>query len=287
MLADEPGGRPLAPEDIPVIEEEMKPGDDIPVIIKEEIPSDDKTVSILTGFGIIFCILLFSTMFTVTPLLSGTVTAAGLQKPSSPVVSDTDTAQKLPTVTSTSTPSVTPAIISSAPVTQTAQPAIPKSYVTIEAVPTTVKPQLQDLSVNLPDLHYDNYFTIYSLNGQQVQQNLPYVSFNLINPPLVIDYTVIPLNITDVKDVKYKILSTEYNEKLVLNRPYEQARFRLVVRDRETGKVVLEEGYGEPYSLESSKQLFLYKGGNYRFEFSGDYATIDLTLKVKKEGNIN
>jgi len=124
------------------------------------------------------------------------------------------------------------------------------------------------------------------MTSQKAQQNMPYVSFGLVNPPLVVDYTVTPMNITNTKDVDYKIMNTTYHEKLTINREYEQDWFKVVVRDRDTGKVVMEDGYGKTYSLEQKRQLVVYNAGNYRFEFTGEFVTVDLIIKVKKEGNI-
>ena len=132
----------------------------------------------------------------------------------------------------------------------------------------------------------DDYFTIYSMDSQPAQQNIPYVLFDLVNPPLVIEYSVSPLNVTDVKELDYKIMAVEHHENVSVSRPYEQSWFSVIVRDNVTGNVVLEDGYGKTYTQQPSNQLVVYKGGNYRFEFSGGSAVVNLTMKVKKEGNI-
>jgi hypothetical protein len=166
------------------------------------------------------------------------------------------------------------------------EPVLPKSYVALQPVPAVIPLPPRDISAGLPVPAADEYLTIYSLNGQQAQANLPYVLFDLYNPPLVIDYTVTPINITDVKELDYKIESTRHHENISVSRPYEQSWFSVIVRDNVTGNVVLEDGYGKTYTQQPAKQLVLYKGGNYRFEFSGGSAVVNLTMKVKKEGNI-
>jgi len=162
----------------------------------------------------------------------------------------------------------------------------PQSYVTLQPVPVVPTTPLPDLGAALPVPVEDNYVTIYSMENQPAQQNLPYVLFNLANPPLMIDYDVSPMNITDVKELDYKIMATEHHDNLTINRPYEQSWFSVIVRDNQTGEIVEEDGYGKSYTQESPKELALYKAGNYRFEFSGSHAVVNLTMKVKKEGNI-
>lgn len=258
-----------------------------------DTPGPDQTTTLIAGFVILFFILLLCTMYTVSSYVPGTGQNPGMQKATTSGSDIPDDSQSIPTAKIT--PVITPVIISSTPVitpvggssAQAPEPVAPRSYVTIEAVPVTTPPKLQDLTQDKPAPSTQDYFTVYSMNDQEVLMALPYVSFTLVNPPLVIEYDITPFNITDVKDVDYKIIKTVYNEKLSINRAYEQTWFKVVVRDRDTGKVVLEDGYGKTYGLIATHRVALYKGGNYRFEFTGEYATVDLTMKVKKEGNIN
>jgi hypothetical protein len=250
-------------------------------------PGRDRTRSIIAGFAILAFILLLCTICSLAIPGGGkgtVVSDPGLT--ASPPQGEDPLPATLP-VTS-SGPAVTPVIISSTPLPRavaTLSPA-PRSYVTIEPVPVTNAPVHQDLRETVPVRKMTEYITIYSLDGQKAQQNLPYVSFFLANPPLIIDFTVNPTIISDLKEEDYKILSTAYHENLTINRPYEHAWFRVVVRDRDSGRIVLESGYGKTYGQTESGQIILYKGGNYRFEFTGDYATVDLTMRVEKEGNI-
>jgi len=258
------------------------------------VPVPDITTSVIAGVVILFFVLLISTMYTVAPMLTGTGQNSGIQNVAAAGSDISDDSQSIPITKATvtpviisSTPVTTPVIISPTPVTAPVPtPAAPKSYITIEAVPVASPPILQDLTQDLPVPSTKDYFTVYSMNNQETVTTLPYVSFTLLNPPLVIEYDVTPFNISEVKEVDYKILSTVYHEKLTLNRPYEQSWFRVVARDRDTGKVVAETGYGIQYSQETHGKIVVYKGGNYRFEFSGQYSRVSLTMKVKKEGNI-
>lgn len=242
-----------------------------------------------------FIVLLLSSMYTVAPLIAGTGQNPGAKDVAMvPDSSDYGDSQSILIPKATTIPVITPVIISQTLVTlqgggspvTVPTPAAPNSYVTIEAVPVTPPPIPPDLSKDIPVPSTNDYFTIYSMNNQEAVTALPYVSFALVNPPLVIEYEVTPLSITDVKDMDYKIISTVYHEQLSINRPYEQSWFRVIARDRDTGKVVTENGYGKTYSQEPQGSIAVYKSGNYRFEFSGEYARVSLTMKVKREGNI-
>ena len=158
-------------------------------------------------------------------------------------------------------------------------------YVTIEpkAVAETTSPvSIQPIVTRQ---YVEGYTTIYSLADQNVSPLLPIVSFTLRNPPLVIDYNVTPFTAIDIKHLEYKEISTNYEEDLAINRPYENAWFMVIVRNKDTGEIVSEDGVGGNYSLQTPKQLVVRGTGNFSVEFTGQYATLDLAMKVRQEGN--
>jgi len=137
------------------------------------------------------------------------------------------------------------------------------------------------------ELSEGNFVTIYSFTNESVSPtNMPSVSFPLVNPPLIIDYTVFPVNITDVKYIEYKLGSTSFHGNINITRVYEDSWFQITVRDKDTSEIVFDEGYGKTHAMKSPNRLEVQKNGNYIFEFSGDFAKVTLTVKVKKEGNL-
>lgn len=173
-------------------------------------------------------------------------------------------------------------------VVQTSAPTPTKSYIYLE--PASQLPNTKHTQSILyydPPEHVDDVnFTVYSMDNVNVTQTLPRVSVNLVNPPLIIDYNIVANNITDIKYYEYKMMNRTYKVNQEISRAYEDSWFTIKVYDRSTGEIVAEDGYGRTYSLQSPKRLTIYKSGRYRFEFTGDYATITLTMKVKKDGNI-
>ena len=159
------------------------------------------------------------------------------------------------------------------------------AYVTIEPKES---PEIENHTYIQPTTHQryeEGYVTIYSLTGQKLSQVLPLVSFSLLNPPLVIDYNVTPSRAVDIKYMEYKEMTTTHKENLVINRPYEDTWFMVIVRNKDTGEIVTEDGFGRTYSFQSPRQLVLRECGNYSLEFTGDYGNLDLSMKVKQEGN--
>jgi hypothetical protein len=128
----------------------------------------------------------------------------------------------------------------------------------------------------------DDYVTIYKNN---MTYNGAYkFSFDLKNPPMIILYTVVPLNITD------KIWFEPHDAKKVKDnatviRPSESAFFEITT----TKDNVLydQEGWGGIYGIPSANQEVMFReSGNYEIEFSGDLVTVSTEVLVKREGNI-
>jgi len=181
------------------------------------------------------------------------------------------------------TPSAT--IISPTPSLKQADNLI-TTYVTIETPTPQVTEPHTLLQPDVPRSSYDDFVTIYSLTNQTLTQSFPLVSFNLVNPPLIIEYEVTPFNITDIKYIEYKMKSTYYKQNITVTRPYEDTWFTVIVRNKDTGKIVAEDGFGKTLSTEQSKRLAIQKSGNFQFEFAGQFGNITLTMKVDKLGNI-
>jgi len=207
----------------------------------------------------------------VTPLESENATLSSSEKPSA---TPTETQPVI-----TPTPAVVPAA--------TVPASSPPQYV-ITILPTLVPtPAHTLLQPALPDHSDSGYITIFSLDNHNMDTQLPVVLFNLVNPPLLIDYNVSPLSTTDVKYLEYKLKATKIEEYINISRPYADSRFIITVRDNETGEIVTKDGYGKATgSYDLTRHMELQKNGNYSFEFDSGYGNVSLTLKVKKEGNI-
>jgi hypothetical protein len=240
--------------------------------------------------GLIFIILAINTtMILDIASRSPYQTSAAGQGAAEPV-----TPLVLKTPTTTTTPVTPLQIRTPTPATTTIPPTPPlkqadnliSPYVTIETpVPQVTEPR-QLLQPDVSRRSYDDFITIYSLTNQNLTQAFPNVSFYLVNPPLIIDYTITPYNVTDIKYIEYKMKSTYYKENITVTRPFEDTWFTIIVRDKDTGNIIAEDGYGKTRSTDRSNHLEILKSGNFQFAFDGEFGKVNLTMKVDKLGNI-
>ena len=131
-----------------------------------------------------------------------------------------------------------------------------------------------------------DYVNIFYMQNKELDTSLPPIFLNLVNPPLIIDFNVIPQNITDIKAYDYKILSTVHHDTVTIIRAYENAEFTVTVIDRDTGEVVVEDGYGGLYGMQTPRQLKVRETGNYTIQAAGHYVNVTLSMEIPKMGNL-
>ena len=104
-------------------------------------------------------------------------------------------------------------------------------------------------------------------------------SFNLTAPPLIIDFDVEPKMIT-----REKHTTSDYGSKkdIVVKQEYpsEDSWFLVTVRERESGKIVVEDGFGKSFGAEEHKQVYVRKFGDYLIEFSGNEAKVHIEMRA-------
>jgi hypothetical protein len=173
------------------------------------------------------------------------------------------------------------------PVRPSLTPTLAIHYVTIKpvaAVAMSPKPAY-DIAPFSPDMLYNTkeYTTIFK-NNLSYQGYAYNISFDLKNPPMVIRYTVTPINITDTKwfsprDNEKKINTT------VVKRPAETAYF--TVKIYHDGTLQDTVGWGTIYPTALTPQMIVIRDTGMTYvEFSGQQVTVSTEVFVKKEGNI-
>jgi hypothetical protein len=168
-------------------------------------------------------------------------------------------------------------------------------YVTIEtpyvtpgpvSVPSSTPPAYTTLLPLTPIP--EDYVVIYSTKDQPFSYNKSAVSFNLKNPPMLIDFDLSVAMVTRNIEGKSRVLSNQWTSMSVENYdPY--AFFEVTVREKSTGKIVLQDGFGQSkqYGTEIPRHLKLLRGGEYLIEFDGNDVLASINLSVKRQGNIN
>jgi hypothetical protein len=125
-----------------------------------------------------------------------------------------------------------------------------------------------------------NYTVIY---GQSLifTWNATAVTYELVNPPLIIDYTLTVPNITRTTQAKDPVTGGDIT--VTSTYPDPQARFEIIVRDPVTMKTFAQDGYGGLYDVAYSKQLRVLYPGKYHIQMSGNKVTARVKFTVPKD----
>jgi hypothetical protein len=115
-------------------------------------------------------------------------------------------------------------------------------------------------------------------------------SFDLKNPPMFVNLTFLPVNVTGTK-----VVTSRYGSKEEITVRYDYyspyAWFEITVRDKDSGRILLKDGfgnsYGKQYSAELNRTMKVLNRANLHIEMSGNQLTAKVDMHVKKEGNIN
>lgn len=104
-------------------------------------------------------------------------------------------------------------------------------------------------------------------------------SFNLTKPPLIIEFDVEPKMVT-----REKHTTSDYGNKkdIVVKQEYpsEDSWFTVTVRDRESGKIVAEDGFGKGFGTATDKRMYIGKYGDYLIELAGNEAKVHITMRA-------
>lgn len=175
-------------------------------------------------------------------------------------------------------------------------PTTPPIYVTIETPYVTMASTSASNTTNSNGYHTfpsltqipEDYVIIYSVKKQPFAYNKSAVSFDLKNPPMLIDFTLSVTNTTRNVAGDSRVLSNEFTT-VQVNDFDPNAFFEVTVREKATGKIVLQDGFGQSkqYGTENPRHLTVRTKGNYLIEFGGNKVAASINMSVKREGNIN
>ena len=134
----------------------------------------------------------------------------------------------------------------------------------------------------------DIYCRIYSTKNTYAY-NKTAIAFNLQNPPMYINYTVKPSNISYYKSYTSKI--TGEGDKIVKVDDYSPISwFEVTVRSKLTpDKIYLQDGFGaaKGYNEYLNRTLKIVNLDDMQIEFYGNNITATASVWVKPEGNFN
>jgi hypothetical protein len=106
--------------------------------------------------------------------------------------------------------------------------------------------------------------------------------YELQSPPLTIDFKVFPTLVERFTEYYSSYGSKEYVS-IKRKMPADNAEFKLTAYDKDTGDIVVEEGYGREFTYTEEQSVVLRSPGNYHIEIYGSLVTINMTMKVPCE----
>jgi hypothetical protein len=111
-------------------------------------------------------------------------------------------------------------------------------------------------------------------------------SFTQKNPPMWINYTLVPKNVT-VNRV-YTDPNTDKTSTLTYSDYSTSSWFEVTVRNKATGEVVLQDGFGaaKGYPAYVSRTLKVLKSGDLVVEFNGNDVRASVNVWIKPHGNV-
>ena len=153
---------------------------------------------------------------------------------------------------------------------------------TVESSQFVVRPTPQAIP------EQDEYVPIYSEDLSYITTSVPTaVAFSVVNPPLVINFTVSPVMVKDIMAITNNTQSNKGREELInVTRPSEFSSFTVIIFDRETGKEIDRDGYGGVYDRLPDSTYSLREAGSYLIQFEGANTNVHVTMFLKKKGNI-
>jgi hypothetical protein len=115
--------------------------------------------------------------------------------------------------------------------------------------------------------------------------NITAKRFNLVNPPMYINYTITdPYNVTGTHLVTAKD-GTDQNVAYSYYSP--SAYLEITVRDPVTGTIYTQDGFGKNYGEILNKSIEITQPGNILIEIQGNNVTPTVGLWAKQAGNFD
>ena len=175
--------------------------------------------------------------------------------------SDVPTTETIPGTTVPPTPgSVVPATI------------IPVTTVTVTpGITYRREPPLVNLTANYTVVYEEDH--IFTWNATAL-------TYEIINPPLIIDVTLTVPNITRQTFDTDPVSGNDIT--VTVTYPDPQAYFEIIVRDPETKRVFAQGGFARQYDVSYRKQLKVLYPGNYHIQMQGNKVTAHVKFTVPK-----
>lgn len=138
------------------------------------------------------------------------------------------------------------------------------------------------------DAPKDSYCLINNTKSQYYAYNKTAFTFDLKNPPMFINYTLTPFNLTGTRTIPGKL--TGESSKTVSYDYYSPVSwFEVTVRNKTSGEIYLQDGFGarKGYPEYTNRTLKIPNRADLYIEFYGNNITAGTMTWVKPAGNFN
>jgi hypothetical protein len=160
------------------------------------------------------------------------------------------------------------------------------SYVTAETPFETSTPGYTPYRTLPPTTQIpDDYLQIYG-KTQSFSYNKTAFSFDLKNPPMVIQFTVKPVNNTGTNVIDSR-KGGHSDQSITYSYFSPDSWYQITVRNKTTGEIILKDGFQNGYSQQAdNRTLKILNRGNFLIELGGNQITATTNISVKRSGNI-
>jgi hypothetical protein len=134
------------------------------------------------------------------------------------------------------------------------------------------EPPPANLTSNLTLLDEKNLVFVYNKTAY---------NYNLETPPLLIEYTLTVPNISKTRVVTDPVSGGDRTVSITYPDPI--AFFEVTVKDLDTNRIIVRNGYGGQYDVSYSKKLWVRYPGSYYIEFFGNRLTANIKFRGLKE----
>ena len=124
----------------------------------------------------------------------------------------------------------------------------------------------------------ESFLTVYN-NELAFKYNTVAYSYDLTDPPLIINICIKPLMVT--RSIWYQSRSGSKEDVTLKQTTISPtAWFEVVIRDRNTGAEVVRDGFGKTYSIDTKKTVQVRSSGQYVVEFTGNDVNASILMQI-------
>ncbi len=125
--------------------------------------------------------------------------------------------------------------------------------------------------------------TVIAKTAGKLSHNASIVEVDVTNPPLRIDLEVVPRTVTETKWFVNRTLSKK-EEIVQVGVVWPSSFVNLSVIEKESGRIVAQTGFGRDDSLDTVREIRVYKPGKYLVRLYGNDVVVRTVMSMRTPG---